>query len=89
MKIRDILFLVLSFHFYYSWGQSEITENLDFERVIENLLPQQEYDVDYNDLYDRLFTLYSNPLDLNTVGRTDLQSLFFLSEGFILQLGDI
>ena len=80
MKIRAILFLVLSFHFYYSWGQSEITENLDFERVIENLLPQQEYDVDYNDLYDRLFTLYSNPLDLNIVSRADLQSLFFLSE---------
>ena len=41
---------------------------------------QQEYDIDYNDLYDRLFTLYSNPLNLNTLVRADLQSLFFLSE---------
>ncbi|MCK5370097.1 MAG: hypothetical protein KAQ62_16160, partial [Cyclobacteriaceae bacterium] len=40
----------------------------------------QEFDLDYNDLYDRLFTLYSNPLDLNKVKRTDLQSLFFLTE---------
>ena len=80
MIIRAILFSVLSFPFYYGWAQNEITENLNFERVIENLLPQQEFDLDYNDLYDRLFTLYSNPLDLNKVKRTDLQSLFFLTE---------
>ncbi|MCK5278931.1 MAG: helix-hairpin-helix domain-containing protein, partial [Cyclobacteriaceae bacterium] len=80
MIIRAILFSVLSLPFYYGWAQNEITENLNFERVIENLLPQQEFDLDYNDLYDRLFTLYSNPLDLNKVKRTDLQSLFFLTE---------
>ncbi|MCK5103866.1 MAG: helix-hairpin-helix domain-containing protein, partial [Cyclobacteriaceae bacterium] len=80
MIIRAILFSVLSFPFYYGWAQNEITENLNFGRVIENLLPQQEFDLDYNDLYDRLFTLYSNPLDLNKVKRTDLQSLFFLTE---------
>ncbi len=71
---------------YYVLSQSEITEDLDFERVIENLLPQQEVDVNYNDLYDRLFTLYSNPLDINAVQRTDLQSLFFLTEEQITNL---
>lgn len=69
-----------------AWAQNEITEQLDFERVIENLLPQQEYDVDYSDLYDRLFTIYSNPLDLNKVDHSDLQALFFLSE---IQIGGI
>lgn len=88
MKIKLLLFLVLTFHFYHGWGQNEITENLNFEQIIENLLPQQEYDIDYNDLYDRLFTLYSNPLDLNAVGRTDLQSLFFLTEEQISGLID-
>lgn len=80
MRIKALFLSVLYFQIFYGWAQSEITENLDFERVIEDLLPQQEYDVDYNDLYDRLFTLYSNPLDLNKVNRTDLQSLFFLTE---------
>ncbi|MCG8309605.1 MAG: helix-hairpin-helix domain-containing protein [Cytophagales bacterium] len=61
-------------------GQHEGVESLDFERVIENILPQQEFDLDYNDLYDRLFTLYTNPLDLNSAKRGDFQSLFFLSE---------
>lgn len=71
------VFLILG---YDSWAQHEVTEKLDFERIIEKLLPQQEVEVDYNDLYDRLFTLYSNPLDLNKADRTDFQSLFFLSE---------
>ena len=80
MKIKVFVLLILCFSISSGFAQNEITENLDFERIIENLLPQQEYDLDYNDLYDRLFTLYSNPLDLNTTERTDLQSLFFLSE---------
>ncbi len=62
------------------YGQGDIMEKIDFENTIENLLPQQELDVNYNDLYDRLFTLYSEPLNLNTADRTDLQSLFFLTE---------
>ena len=36
-------------------------DQLDFENTINQLLPQQEYDVDYNDIYDKLFTLYSSP----------------------------
>ncbi len=77
-RILLISFLVIFTH--QVRAQKEVTENLDFERIIENLLPSQEYDLDYNDLYDRLFTLYSNPLDLNTLVRADLQALFFLSE---------
>lgn len=86
MKIRSIILSILSFQFYLGFAQSEITENLDFESVIEKLLPTQEHDVDYNDLYDRLFTLYSNPMDLNTVDRTSLQSLFFLTDEQISNL---
>jgi len=63
--------------------QSQVVDSLDFENIIENLLPQQEYDFNYNDLYDKLFTLYSNPIDLNTAERMDFQSLFFLSESEI------
>ena len=55
-------------------------EDLDLERVIRNIFPQQEVEVDYNDLYDRLFTLYSNPIDLNRGDRERLQFLFFLTE---------
>ncbi len=88
MKISFFLAWILCFQSFLGFGQHEITENLDFESVIEDLLPSQEQEVDYNDLYDRLFTLYSNPLDLNTVDRTSLQSLFFLTEEQISNLLD-
>ena len=61
-------------------SQNEIIEEIDFESVIENILPQQEFDIDYNDFYDRLFSLYSNPLDLNNFDRSEFQVLLFLSE---------
>ena len=64
-------------------AQNEVIETLDFERAIENILPQQEFDVDYGDLYDRLFSIYSHPLDINRASRTDFQSLFILSESQI------
>lgn len=86
MKIRSVILAVLSLHFHLGFAQNEITEKMDFEAVIENLLPSQEYEVDYNDLYDRLFTLYSNPMDLNTVDRASLHSLFFLTEEQISSL---
>lgn len=55
-------------------------ENADFDNIIQGILPQQEDDFDYNDLYDRLFSLYISPLNLNMADRKDLQSLYFLSE---------
>ena len=61
-------------------GQDEMLENIDFENAIQKLLPQQEFDVDYNDIYDRLFTLYTTPLDLNHATRSELQSLYILSD---------
>ncbi len=63
-----------------SKAQTVLKENIDFETVIQQLLPQQELDIDYNDVYDRLFTLYLTPLNLNRATRSDLQSIFFLNE---------
>lgn len=80
MKSKVILILILSLKFVSVFAQKEITENMDFERIIENLLPAQELDMDYNDVYDRLISLYSKPLDLNSADRSVLQSLFILSE---------
>jgi len=79
---------LLLFLMQIGWGidgnsQGQVVDSLDFESIVENLLPQQEYDFNYNDLYDKLFTLYSNPIDLNTAERLDFQALFFLNESEI------
>jgi len=55
-------------------------ERISFEKIIEDLLPAQEEDFNYNDLYDRLFSLYTNHIDLNLAGREDLQALYLLSD---------
>jgi len=81
MKLRFYLFILTSILFStLSRGQPLIKENIDFENAIQQLLPQQELDIDYNDVYDRLFTLYLTPLNLNRATRSDLQSIFFLNE---------
>lgn len=73
--IRFLCILVIP-----SAGYTQILEDADFEHIIEEILPQQEYDVDYNDLYDRLFSMYSSPLNLNTATHADFQSLYFLND---------
>jgi len=80
MKSRIWLIIIICLLFYQLKAQNEKMENLEFDRIIENLLPLQELDLDYNDFYDRLFTLYTNPLDLNRADRHDFQSLYVLTE---------
>lgn len=58
----------------------------EFEKLVENLLPPQEENVDYNDLYDRLFSLYTHHLNLNEADRGDLESLYMLSDAQIDRL---
>jgi hypothetical protein len=83
MKRYFLIYSILSFGISLSWAQTDLQENLDFENVIQQLLPQQELNIDYNDIYDRLFTLYLTPLDLNNAERSDFQSLFFLNDAQI------
>ncbi len=63
--------------------KGQVLEHADFDSIIQDLLPQQEYDVDYSDLYDRLFSLYASPMDLNQAEREDFNSVFFLGEAQI------
>ena len=88
MKVSKLTFLVIFVIVHVGFAQHDISEKFDFERVIEDLLPQQETDVDYNDFYDRLFFLYTDPLDINTAKRADFQSFFFLTETQISELID-
>jgi hypothetical protein len=84
MKVVKFLFLVFFVEVAHeSVGQGEMLEDADFDSIIQGILPQQENDVDYNDLYDRLFSLYISPLDLNEADRKDFQSLYFLNESQI------
>ena len=60
----------------------KIAENnsFSFTQIIEDIFPLEDYDVNYEDLYDRLLSLYRNPQDINLISYDELQSLYFLSE---------
>ncbi|MGB0523061.1 MAG: ComEA family DNA-binding protein [Flammeovirgaceae bacterium] len=58
-------------------------ENIDLDAFIQELFAQQDEDVAYEDLYESLFQLYRNPLNLNRADAEDLRSLFVLSEAQI------
>ncbi|MDX2301442.1 MAG: helix-hairpin-helix domain-containing protein [Microscillaceae bacterium] len=53
---------------------------IDLDSFIQELFPVQDEDLNYEDIYETLFLLYSNPLNLNRCTRDELQSLFILSE---------
>jgi DNA uptake protein ComE-like DNA-binding protein len=53
---------------------------LDLQRLVDEILANQDEDYNYEDLYENLAQLLSNPIDLNLVTKEHLQSLFFLSE---------
>ena len=66
------------------YAQSDLTSNkFNFDQLIENLLPIPEEDENYDQLYDRLFSIYLQPLDLNTATYPQLQSLYLLSNAQI------
>jgi hypothetical protein len=50
---------------------------------ILKIAPIQTEDANYEDIYENLFTIYQNPLDLNKADIADLRALFFLTESQI------
>lgn len=65
--------------------QTGTKPTIDLESFIERLFPVQEEDLDYESLYEVLFQLYQNPIDLNKADVEILQSSFLLST---IQIGN-
>ena len=69
----------------YLWAnvaraQTPRRPEIDLNQFIQNLFPVQNEDINYGDLYESLFQLYANPIDLNTATRDDLAGIYLLSE---------
>ena len=59
---------------------------IQVEDFIENLFNLQSADANYEDLYEQLLLLYSNPLDLNQASADDLRNTYILSEQQVQEL---
>ncbi|MBP8156019.1 MAG: helix-hairpin-helix domain-containing protein, partial [Leadbetterella sp.] len=62
------------------FGQSINRPEINLDDFIQKIAPIQTEDANYEDVYENLFTIYQNPLDLNKADIADLRALFFLTE---------
>ncbi len=61
-------------------AQVERTQNIDLEKFAEAIFALQDSDVNYEDLYESLFLLYTDPIHLNHTSKEELRTLYLLSE---------
>lgn len=61
-------------------------EDIDLEAFVERLFQFQDEDIQYDDLYESLLQLYTNPVNLNRASRADLEGLYLFSP---LQINDL
>jgi hypothetical protein len=73
-----ILFISLK-----GFGQTINRPEIHLDDFILKIAPIQTEDANYEDVYENLFTIYQNPLDLNKADIADLRALFFLTESQI------
>ncbi|MDP4681023.1 MAG: helix-hairpin-helix domain-containing protein, partial [Cyclobacteriaceae bacterium] len=59
---------------------------IDLEEFAESMFQVQDEDINYEDLYESLFLLYSNPININRASKEELSSLFVLS---VLQINNL
>jgi hypothetical protein len=78
--ILAVMLLVLPF---INKAQEDSRKEVDLERLIDEIYPVQDLDINYEDLYENLAQLLAIPLDLNKATREQLRSFFILSEAQI------
>jgi hypothetical protein len=81
-KHKFLAFLILLISFK-GFGQSINRPEINLDEFIQKIAPIQTEDANYEDVYENLFTIYQNPLDLNKADIADLRALFFLTENQI------
>ncbi|WP_221394886.1 hypothetical protein [Dyadobacter sp. NIV53] len=79
LRFHNLTFLLLLFPQLLK-AQDPPRQEIDINQFIQNLFPAPSEDADYENLYESLFQLYANPLDLNTVTSDELAATFILSD---------
>jgi hypothetical protein len=63
-----------------AFAQDYPRKEINPERLVDELFPQQNLDINYQLLYENLLQQLSHPMDLNHASVDELRSLFILSE---------
>ena len=78
--MKRVLMAGLSIIMCNSFAQDFPRQDFNLEKLADEIFPLQDLDLNYEELYENLAQLLSNPLDLNTVTREQLRSLFVVTE---------
>lgn len=79
MKKLVIIALVYCFGSPLLFAQQYDRNDIDIQEFIEDLFQVPDEDINYDDLYETLYQLYSNPINLNETTKNELNSLFQLN----------
>lgn len=63
----------------YALAQSPPNREIDIEDFIERLFPVQDEDLDFESIYEVLFQLYQNPIDVNLASAEVLAASYLLA----------
>ncbi len=82
---RSIVLLIFLLIFSGLKAQVDTLLSIDkiIENTIENYVQSTGQEVDYTQLYDRLYRFYRHKINLNYVSRDTLAELFFLSDNLV------
>jgi hypothetical protein len=72
-------FLILAFLGNRAFAQTSKKPSIDLDSFIERLFPLQDEDLDYESIYEQLFQLFQNPININKANEESLQSSYLLS----------
>ena len=70
----------------FSFAQTRLRTEINLDEFIQRVFPVQQENINYDDLYESLYQLYQNPLDLNVASAEELASIYVLSQ---LQINNI
>ncbi len=63
-----------------SEAQDYSRKDVNLEKLVDEIFPLQDLDLNYEELYENLVQILSNPIDLNRASDEQLRSLFILKE---------
>lgn len=78
--MKRVLIAGLSIIMCNSFAQDFPRQDFNLEKLADEIFPLQDLGLNYEELYENLAQLLSNPLDLNTITREQLRSLFVVTE---------
>lgn len=84
--VQIIPFVCLLFWSGNSLSQSPPKPSIDPENLVERLFPVQDEDIDYESIYEVLFQLYSNPININKADAETLQASYLLTPNQITSI---